>query len=244
MIVSDGIPLKSALWMLCGVVVALLAPPTLTAQQNQETIQLSFADQENGEPSGPAAASSSARTDSEERESEIEKDAVEENLSDERNSLADSLPTAVLRGGINIGSMQRAVAKRDIIDPNLSYVRSASWAPAEYRLGSPVVWKTWTSPDLCHNPLYFEQKSAERYGIDRTGLLGRNIQPIASGIHFFGSVAALPYKMGSQRPNTCDCGPDSSRIDNCDSANRKQQELSREGLSWQALATLAIIFGL
>jgi hypothetical protein len=235
MIVSNGIPLKSAFWMLCVTAVALLAPPASTAQQSQKTVQLSFGDQENSERSGQATeASSSAQTE----------DVVEENLSDERNSLADSLPTAVLRGGINIGSMQRAVAKRDIVDPNLSYVQSASWAPAEYRLGSPVVWKTWTSPDLCHNPLYFEQANAERYGIDRTALLGHNIQPIASGIHFFGSVAALPYKMGSQRPNTCDCGPDTSRLNNCDSATREQQVLSREGLSWQALATLAIIFGL
>lgn len=62
--------------------------------------------------------------------------------------------------------------------------------------GSKVSWNpqafTWTTPGFYHNPLYFEEINLERYG--HSAGWG---QPIASGAHFFGTVAFLPYKMGA-----------------------------------------------
>ena len=56
-------------------------------------------------------------------------------------------------------------------------------------------WSPWT---LCYRPLYFEEIPLERYGMTY-GLL----QPAVSGAHFFGSVAALPYKMVVHPPRSC-----------------------------------------
>ena len=62
--------------------------------------------------------------------------------------------------------------------------------------GSETSWNpqafTWTTPGFYHNPLYFEEINLERYGHSAGWR-----QPIASGAHFFGTVAFLPYKMGA-----------------------------------------------
>ncbi|HUY32437.1 MAG TPA: hypothetical protein VMV69_06620 [Pirellulales bacterium] len=58
---------------------------------------------------------------------------------------------------------------------------------------------TWKASALCHKPLYFEQPQMERYG----HTFGPVVQPIFSGVHFFVSVLALPYKMGVEPPLEC-----------------------------------------
>ncbi len=50
----------------------------------------------------------------------------------------------------------------------------------------------WKASALCHKPLYFEEENLERYGHE----FGPHFQHIASGAHFFGHLALLPYKMG------------------------------------------------
>jgi hypothetical protein len=65
-----------------------------------------------------------------------------------------------------------------------------SWAPVTYQ---------WKASGLCHKPLYFEQVQVERYGHS----WGPVLQPIMSGVHFFGTVPILPYKMGLETPNEC-----------------------------------------
>ena len=62
-----------------------------------------------------------------------------------------------------------------------------SWFPTEY---------TWVSPVFHHKPLYFEQPNLERYGIGRS----RWLQPVASGVHFFGTIGLVPYKAMTQHP--------------------------------------------
>ena len=57
---------------------------------------------------------------------------------------------------------------------------------------------TWKASGLCHKPLYFEERSLERYG-HSWGLL----QPWMSAAHFFGSAAVLPYSMGMNPPWEC-----------------------------------------
>lgn len=63
----------------------------------------------------------------------------------------------------------------------------------------PQITYMWKASGLCHKPLYFEQVALERYG----HTWGPYTQPIMSGIHFFGTLPILPYKMGLQTPNEC-----------------------------------------
>ncbi|MCH2113679.1 MAG: hypothetical protein MK171_02025 [Pirellulales bacterium] len=79
--------------------------------------------------------------------------------------------------------------------------------PHECALGSeqheprewPLITYSWKASALCHKPLYFEQVRLERYG----HTWGPYVQPIMSGVHFFGSVPVLPYKMGIRTPSEC-----------------------------------------
>jgi len=63
----------------------------------------------------------------------------------------------------------------------------------------PEITYMWKAAGLCHKPLYFEQPKLERYGHS----WGPYTQPIISGIHFFGTLPVLPYKMGLKTPNEC-----------------------------------------
>lgn len=63
----------------------------------------------------------------------------------------------------------------------------------------PEITYMWKASGLCHKPLYFEQVQLERYGHS----WGPYTQPIMSGIHFFGTLPILPYKMGLETPNEC-----------------------------------------
>ena len=63
----------------------------------------------------------------------------------------------------------------------------------------PQITYMWKAAGLCHKPLYFEQVQLERYGHS----WGPYTQPIMSGVHFFGTLPILPYKMGLRAPNEC-----------------------------------------
>ncbi|MGC3966387.1 MAG: hypothetical protein QM775_03145 [Pirellulales bacterium] len=56
----------------------------------------------------------------------------------------------------------------------------------------------WQASNMVHRPLYFEQKYVERYGAN-FGLM----QPVASGVQFYGDVAVLPIKLLRHPP--CEC---------------------------------------
>lgn len=62
-------------------------------------------------------------------------------------------------------------------------------------LWGPDVY-TWQSPTFFHSPLYFEQPNLERYGIGAH----RYLQPTASSVHFYSSIALMPYKVLTQHP--------------------------------------------
>ncbi|MEM7477546.1 MAG: hypothetical protein AAF483_21375 [Planctomycetota bacterium] len=69
----------------------------------------------------------------------------------------------------------------------------------------------WRPSLVFHHPLYFEQAMLERHGHDRFGYL----QPIASGVKFYSTIALYPYlrtlyppcetryALGHYRPGTC-----------------------------------------
>jgi len=63
----------------------------------------------------------------------------------------------------------------------------------------PQITYQWKAAALYHKPLYFEQVQLERYGHS----WGPYVQPIMSGVHFFGTLPILPYKMGIRTPNEC-----------------------------------------
>lgn len=56
----------------------------------------------------------------------------------------------------------------------------------------------WQASNLVHQPLYFEQAYVERYGYNYGCL-----QPLASGVQFFGTVPLLPAKMAVRPPRDC-----------------------------------------
>ncbi len=71
----------------------------------------------------------------------------------------------------------------------------------------PVSNYNWEATCFYHNPLYFEEINAERYGYqcgDRSCCctLAREccLQPAASAAHFFGTIPALPYCLVAECP--------------------------------------------
>ena len=54
----------------------------------------------------------------------------------------------------------------------------------------------WNASLLNHQPLYFEDVNLERHGFSRGGLM----QPVVSGMKFFGTLPALPYLMAANPP--------------------------------------------
>lgn len=54
----------------------------------------------------------------------------------------------------------------------------------------------WVAPASRHNPLYFEEVNAERYGYSCCYCL----QPAISAAHFFATIPALPYLMTADCP--------------------------------------------
>lgn len=52
----------------------------------------------------------------------------------------------------------------------------------------PIV-KFWAPSAICHKPLYFQDTMLERHGHERFPC----VQPLASGVRFFGTLPMLPY---------------------------------------------------
>jgi hypothetical protein len=95
-------------------------------------------------------------------------------------------------------------------DPAASeFARKAQSDPRQYDGVEPIVcsYTPWT---ICFRPLYFEEVGLERYGMKC-----RFIQPAVSGVHFFSSVALLPYKMRVRPPRSCVCSNGFSRVGDC-----------------------------
>ncbi|MDB4766379.1 hypothetical protein OAG71_01690 [bacterium] len=63
----------------------------------------------------------------------------------------------------------------------------------------PVTSIRYQTPDIYHNPLYFEDRAAERGGVIR-GLR----QPLVSTRKFAGDVLKLPIKIHNVRPRSCE----------------------------------------
>lgn len=201
-----------------------------SSKKNEDSKSESERENEEGENSS---------SDNQERDS-ADSELEPKTESDEKEkSLADSFPVANLRGGINDNSLQRAIAKREIADPNMEFLASAAFAPTEYHCYGPQVWKTWESPNVRYRPLYFEDENLERYGHSA----GHHLQPYKSGVHFISRVVTLPYQVAARGTRDCEYGLGYFRPGNCNPAYRQQFELSKRGVVAQAL-TVGLILGL
>ncbi|MCG8450633.1 MAG: hypothetical protein MI725_13775 [Pirellulales bacterium] len=100
----------------------------------------------------------------------------------------------------------------------------------------PLLTYNWKASALCHKPLYFEQVRLERYGHS----WGRYAQPILSGVHFFGTLPVLPYKMGVRTPCECVYTLGYYRPGNCAPYMIDPVPLSLRGALFQAGAVTGI----
>lgn len=123
--------------------------------------------------------------------------------------IATGIITSVSRGYVIVqdgGNVQR-IPYGNLSDPDLEVVAQFWQVPKECTVSQDVFlgrsWApqtlTWKASNLCHKPLYFENVQLERYGHSR----GPFSQPIHSTVHFFSSLALLPYNTGINPPNEC-----------------------------------------
>ncbi len=126
----------------------------------------------------------------EEQSKELEKERLESEAScrEELEELASNRISS-----IDLGIRVEGNAGEDF--PYECAVSSQNHQPRQW----PQITYNWKAAALCHKPLYFEQVQLERYGHS----WGPYVQPIMSGVHFFGTIPVLPYKMGIRTPNEC-----------------------------------------
>ena len=133
-------------------------------------------------------------TESEQGQNEGEELALPESEDEEEASCYSLVPMHELTVNISLpeGKLPESAYARCVSHTALSGDRRLydGWMQYEYH---------WAATGLCHRPLYFEEINAERYGYTPSYLL----QPFISGIRFFSTIPALPYKMALDCP--CEC---------------------------------------
>ena len=151
------------------------------------------------------------------------------------DSLLDRLPISNLYEGVVRDPVTQANVRQTVGDP---YLASRSYA-GNLRAGAAYTTKTWRSPNMAHRPLYFEEANLERYGHTHPRL-----QPLLSGVHFFSSVAFLPYKSGVTPPTNCQYSIGYNRPGDCVPAVREQHPFNPRGAFRQAAVFTAGFVGL
>ena len=113
----------------------------------------------------------------------------------------------------------------------------------------PAIDQTWPSDEpgdiccsytpwtICYRPLYFEDIKLERYGAN-VGYLQTGL----SGVRFFTSIAALPYKMTVRPPRSCQCSNGFSRCGDCPPAGYGKRKLSLDASLIEAAAVAGVVF--
>lgn len=88
------------------------------------------------------------------------------------------------------------------LPPNHAAAKLLEVTPLRHGTGITRSWYGshfgWAPTALCHNALYFEEQNAERYGY-HFGIA----QGLVSGVHFFGTVPTLPYRLTANPPWEC-----------------------------------------
>ena len=171
-----------------------------------------------------------------ERRTDAAKKKIARSPAERESPILNALPTANLSAGLRAYPMQRSTYNRvNLLDYNRSF-QAGYLAPQQRSPDAQVTFKTWRSPDMVHNPLYFEEANLERYGNTR----GR-LQPFYSGLHFFSAVATLPYKKGVRPPRDCEFSLGHYRPGDCNPAYRPTLERNGKALIRQGLVVGAAI---
>ena len=143
--------------------------------------------------------------------------------------LASRLRQPSLFSGIVPRGFERTTVHREIPSPSLSFQAQSVHNLVPLKHASIQKVKTWTSPNMAHRALLFEEENLERYG---NGM--NRFQPIASGAHFFTSVVFLPYKIGANGKE-CVYSMQYLRPGDCNPAQITIPSRSRRGVASQLL---------
>jgi hypothetical protein len=104
--------------------------------------------------------------------------------------------------------------------------------------GEPAsIFCSYTPWTICYRPLYFEDIGLERYG-KNVGCLQTGL----SGVRFFGSVAALPYKMTRRPPRSCECSNGFSRPGDCPLPGYGNRRFQWDAALVEAAMVTAIVY--
>jgi hypothetical protein len=99
----------------------------------------------------------------------------------------------------------------------------------------------WRPTNFFHQPLYFDDTPLERYGQS----VCPTLQPIISGIRFFGTIPVVPYKMGIDRTHDCVSTLGYYRPGNCHPCVRERfPALELDASLLEAGTALALVFAL
>lgn len=98
---------------------------------------------------------------------------------------------------------------------------------------------TWTAPQFFHRPLYFEQPNLERYGHFTRHW---HLASAASAAHFFGTLPALPYKIGRDRPCERIYTLGYLRPGDCNPHQKHPRGVSDRGVLLQSVVVGGLIF--
>ncbi len=96
--------------------------------------------------------------------------------------------------GVDI-SLPKGEVPTGVAEPRLVTTPLAGQLPRPW----PTLTYHWKAPGTFHQPLYFEEINAERYGYSCNWVA----QPFISTAHFFGTIPALPYLKGANCPWEC-----------------------------------------
>lgn len=102
----------------------------------------------------------------------------------------------------------------------------------------PTLAYHWVAPATRHNPLYFEEVNAERYGYTCSPCL----QPAISTAHFFGTLPALPYLIGADCCRECQYTLGHYRPGSCNPWRPHYWPLSARGALCQAGVVTGVAF--
>jgi hypothetical protein len=100
--------------------------------------------------------------------------------------------------------------------------------------------KLWEAAPICHQPLYFQDSMLERHGHERFPCL----QPVASGVRFFGTVPVLPYLMTLHPPKENLYNLGHYPVGTAAPCLRERPPYDEHALKVQALTTTAAVVGL
>jgi len=99
----------------------------------------------------------------------------------------------------------------------------------------------WKASALSTQAAYFEDVQLERYG---NTIVCPALQPVVSGVKFFGTIPILPYKMGVTPPNECVYTLGHRRPGNCAPYMVEPFPISPRGALFQAGAIAGGIYAI